>query len=55
MKASAIGGIVTGLAIGAAAAGAYGMMSRQQQRRLRSFAMRSGKKLSDKAGELFGK
>ncbi|MBQ2957786.1 MAG: hypothetical protein IJE08_15165 [Clostridia bacterium] len=55
MKASAIGGIVTGLAIGAAAAGAYGMMSRQQQRKLRTMAMRSGKMLTNKASELFGK
>ena len=44
-----------GLAIGAAAAGAYGMMSRQQQRKLRTMAMRSGKMLTNKASELFGK
>ena len=55
MKASAIGGIVTGLALGAAAVGAFGMMSRQNQRKVRSIAMRSGKKLADKAGELLGK
>lgn len=55
MKASSIGGIVAGMALGAAAVSAFGMMSRQNQRKLRSFAMRSGKKLTNKAGELFGK
>ena len=55
MKVSAIGGIVTGMALGAAAVTAYGMMDGRSRRKLRSFAMRSGKMLSSKAGELFGK
>ena len=55
MKGSTIGGVVTGLALSAAAVGAYSMMNRQQQRKVRSFAMRSGKMLTNKANELFGK
>lgn len=55
MKASAIGGVVTGLALSAAAYTAFNMMSRQNQRKVRAFAMRSGRKLTDKAGEMFGK
>ncbi len=55
MKGSAIGGIVSGLALGAAAVTAFNMMSRQNQRKVRSFAMRSGRMLSNKANELFGK
>ena len=55
MKASAIGGVMTGLALGAAAVTAYGMMNSRSQRKVRSLAMRSGKMLSSKANELFGK
>ena len=55
MKGSAIGGVVTGLALSAVAMTAFSMMSRQNQRKVRSFAMRSGRKLTDKASELFGK
>jgi hypothetical protein len=55
MKGSAIGGIAAGLALGAAAVTAFNMMSRQNQRKVRSFAMRSGRMLSSKANELFGK
>ena len=40
---------------GAAAVTAFNMMSRQNQRKVRSFAMRSGKMLSNKAHEMFGK
>ena len=52
---AAVGGVMTGLALGAAAMTAFNMMSRQNQRKVRSFAMRSGKMLSNKASELFGK
>ena len=55
MKGSAIGGIAAGLALGAAAVTAFNMMSRQNQRKVRSLAMKSGKKLTNKASELFGK
>lgn len=55
MKTTAIGGVMTGLALGAAAVTAFSMMSRQNQRKVRSFAMRSGKMLSNKAHEMFGK
>jgi len=55
MKGSAIGGVMTGLALGAAAYTAFNMMSRQNQRKVRTFAMRSGKMLTNKAHELFGK
>jgi len=55
MKTAAIGGVMTGLALGAAAVTAFNMMSRQNQRKVRSFAMRSGKMLSSKAHEMFGK
>ena len=55
MKASTIGSIMAGMAMGAAAVGAYSMMNRQTQNKVRSFAMRSGKMLTNKAGELLGK
>lgn len=55
MKGSAIGGVMTGLALGAAAYTAFNMMSRQNQRKVRAFAMRSGRKLTNKASEIFGK
>ncbi len=55
MKGSAVGGMMTGLALGAAAVTAFSMMSRQNQRKVRAFAMRSGRMLTDKANELFGK
>ncbi len=55
MKGSAIGGVIGGLALGAAAVTAFNMMSRPNQRKVRSFAMRSGRVLSNKANELFGK
>jgi len=55
MKGSTIGGVVTGLALGAAALTAFNMMSRQNQRKVRSFAMRSGRMISQKANELMGK
>ena len=55
MKTTAIGGVVTGLALGTAVVTAFNMMSRQNQRKVRSIAMRSGKLISNKAHELFSK
>ncbi len=55
MRTSAIGGIAAGMALGAAAVTAFNMMSRQNQRKVRSLAMRSGKAITNKANELFGK
>ena len=55
MSRSSIGGLMAGMALSAAAMTAFSMMSRQNQRKVRSFAMRSGKMLSNKAHEMFGK
>ncbi len=55
MKRSSIGGMAAGMALGLAAMTAYGMMSRASRRRLRAFAMRSGRKLAEAADGLFGR
>lgn len=55
MSRSSIGGLMAGMALSAAAMTAFSMMSRQNKRKVRSLAMKSGRKLTDKAGELFGK
>ena len=55
MKGSTITGIVTGMVIGAAALGTYSMMSRSDQRKLRSVAMRTGRNLTEKVSEFMGK
>ncbi len=55
MKGSTITGLVTGMAIGAAALGAYGMMSRSDRNKMRSIVMRTGQRMTDKANEFMGK
>jgi ribosomal protein S1 len=55
MKGSAIGGVLGGVTLGVAAVTAFNMMSRANQRKVRSFATRSGRVLSSKVNELFGK
>ncbi|NLG24550.1 MAG: hypothetical protein GX558_04290 [Clostridiales bacterium] len=48
-------GLLAGVALGAAAAAAYSMMSGQDKARLRKFAQDSGHKLAEKTGEIMGK
>ncbi len=55
MKSMSFGGMMAGMALGAATVAAFNMMSRQNKRKLHRFAVVSGRKLSDKANDLFGK
>ena len=55
MKYSSIGALAAGMALGAGAVRAYGMMSRSTRRRLRGLAMRTGRALWEKTEELLGR
>lgn len=55
MKNRAVRGMVTGAIVGATAMGVMGIMNRTTQQKFSQYAMRSAKKVADKANQLFGK
>lgn len=50
-----IGGMFTGMMVGAAAVTLYGMMNARSQRRLGRMAASASRRVADITGELFGR
>lgn len=55
MKSGMIRGVVAGSLLGVAAVAAASMMNKQTQRKVSRMAASGGKKIAEKANELFGR